>query len=137
MTEFTKESFRALTFRTDHSIKAISKDWASEIREGISWVIVWKSGRNWNAQGLWLNPETETLELEDLKLAQAILEEDPMAIMINGYYCGGFDEHMTIKEIATAIRWHYENGYNRLDNSTAYTQVQRKAQNTLALTTKK
>ena len=44
---------------------------------------------------------------------------------------------MTIKEIATAIRWHYENGYNRLDNSTAYTQVQRKAQNTLALTTKK
>ena len=40
--------------------------------------------------------------------------------MLNGYYCGHFGEDMTVAELAAGIRWHYENGYNLLDASTAF-----------------
>lgn len=40
--------------------------------------------------------------------------------MLNGYYCGHFGEDMTVAELAAGIRWHYENGYNLLDGSTAF-----------------
>ncbi len=39
--------------------------------------------------------------------------------MLNGYYCGHFGEDMNALEIAAGIRWHYENGYNLLSDSTA------------------
>ncbi|MCX4273325.1 MAG: hypothetical protein OSJ71_13860 [Acetatifactor sp.] len=102
------------------AINTIAKEWANEIRDGIAWVIVWKTGRSWNAQAVWLNSDTDTFEPEDLDLAREILEKDPKAVMINGYYCGHFGEDMTVAELAAGIRWHYENGYNLLDGSTAF-----------------
>ena len=95
--------------------------YAEEIRDGIAWVIVWKTGRSWNAQAVWLNSD-ETFEPEDLELARRVLEQDPNAVMLNGYYCGHFGEDMTVAELETGIRWHYENGHNQLNGSTAFPQ---------------
>ena len=53
-------------------------------------------------------------------LARKVLEQDPKAVMVNGYYCGHFGEDMTVAELAAGIRWHYDNGYNQLDGSTAF-----------------
>lgn len=102
------------------AINAIAKEWADEIRDGIAWVIVWKTGRSWNAQAVWLNSDDDTFEPEDLDLAREVLEKDPRAVMVNGYYCGHFGEDMTVAELAAGIRWHYENGCNMLENSTAF-----------------
>ena len=102
------------------AINAIAREWADEIRDGIVWVIVWKIGRSWNAQAVWLDSDTDTFEPEDLELAREILEKDPKAVMLNGYYCGHFGEDMTVAELAAGIRWHYENGYNTLKDSTAF-----------------
>ena len=102
------------------AINAIAREWADEIRDGIAWVIVWKTGRSWNAQAVWLNSDDDTFEPEDLELAREILEKDPKAVMVNGYYCGHFGEGMTVAELAAGIRWHYENGCNMLDGSTAF-----------------
>ena len=71
------------------ALNAIAREWADELREGIAWVIVWKTGRSWNAQAVWLNCDDDTFEPEDL-------------------------------ELAAGIRWHYDNGYNQLDGSTAF-----------------
>lgn len=102
------------------AINTIAKEWANEIRDGIAWVIVWKTGRSWNAQAVWLNCDDGTFEPEDLELARKVLEQDPNAVMLNGYYCGHFGEDMTVAELAAGIRWHYDNGYNQLDGSTAF-----------------
>lgn len=102
------------------ALNAIAREWADELREGIAWVIVWKTGRSWNAQAVWLNCDDDTFEPEDLELARKVLEQDPNAVMLNGYYCGRFGEDMTVAELAAGIRWHYDNGYNQLDGSTAF-----------------
>lgn len=102
------------------ALNAIAREWADELREGIAWVIVWKTGRSWNAQAVWLNYDDDTFEPEDLGLAHKVLEQDPNAVMLNGYYCGHFGEDMTVAELAAGIRWHYENGYNTLGDSTAF-----------------
>lgn len=102
------------------ALNAIAREWADELREGIAWVIVWKTGRSWNAQAVWLNCDDDTFEPEDLELARKVLEQDPNAVMLNGYYCGHFGENMTVAELAAGIRWHYDNGYNQLDGSTAF-----------------
>uniref|UniRef100_UPI003FED3FDA hypothetical protein n=1 Tax=Candidatus Fimenecus sp. TaxID=3022888 RepID=UPI003FED3FDA len=102
------------------ALNTIAKEWADEIRDGIAWVIVWKTGRSWNAEAFWLNCDDDTFELEDLDRARKILDQDPNAVMLNGYYCGHFGEDMSAAELAAGIRWHYENGYNLLSDSTAF-----------------
>lgn len=102
------------------ALNTIAREWADELREGIAWVIVWKTGRSWNAQAVWLSCDDDTFEPEDLELARKVLEQDPNAVMLNGYYCGHFGEDMTVLELAAGIRWHYDNGYNQLDGSTAF-----------------
>ena len=102
------------------AVNIIAKEWADELRDGIAWLIVWKTGRSWNAQAVWLSPDNDNFESEDLELARKVLEQDPKAIMINGYYCGHFGEDMTVTELAAGIRWHYENGYNLLSDSAAF-----------------
>ena len=41
------------------AINTNAKEWADEIRGGIAWVIVWKIGRSWNAQAVWLDSDTD------------------------------------------------------------------------------
>lgn len=102
------------------ALNTIAREYADEIRGGIAWLIIWKTGRSWNAQAVWLDSDTDTFEPEDLELASKILEQDPNAVMLNGYYCGRFGEDMAVAELAAGIRWHYENGYNLLKDSTAF-----------------
>lgn len=102
------------------ALNAIAREYADEIRDGIAWVIVWKTGRSWNAEAFWLNCDDDTFELEDMDRAREILEQDPNAVMVNGYYCGHFGEGMTVAELAAGIRWHYENSHNTLKDSTAF-----------------
>ncbi len=102
------------------AINTIAKEWADELRDGIAWLIVWKTGRSWNAQAVWLGVDNDTFEPEDLEAARNILQQDPNAVMLNGYYCGHLGEDMTVTELAAGIRWHYENGYNLLSESVAF-----------------
>lgn len=103
------------------SLREIATANAEEIRDGIAWVIVWKTGRSWHAKLVWLNSETDKLGPEDEKQVREILQQDPNAVMINGYYSGHLGEGMTLKELEDGIRWHYEKGI-RLRNSTIFEQ---------------
>lgn len=102
------------------ALNTIARNEADTIREGIAWLIVWKTGRSWHAESVYLNADDDTFELEDLDMVRKILEQDPGAVMLNGYYCGRFGEDMTAAEIEAGIRWHYENGCNLLENSAAF-----------------
>lgn len=102
------------------TLRKTASYYADEIREGIAWVVIWKTGRSWNGSAFWLTcDKNETFEKDDLPEVREILAQDPNAVMVNGYYCGHFGEDMTVDELAAGIRWHYENGYNRLNDSTA------------------
>lgn len=100
------------------ALRDIARDFAAEIRDGIGWTIVYRTGRSWNALTIW-NGEWETDDLND---AIGILKADPDAVIVNGYYCGHFGEDMTIDEIAAGIRWHYEGRRNRLADYCEVTQ---------------
>lgn len=102
------------------ALHEIVRQYAEEIRDGIAWVIIWKTGRSWHAESVWLNQDSDTFELEDLSTATEILEQDPNAVMVNGYYCGHFGENMTIAELEAGILWHYEGSRNLLKDSTAF-----------------
>ena len=104
------------------ALNTIVKEWADELREGIAWLIVWKTGRSWNAQAVWLSVDNDTFEPEDLEASRNILQQDPNAVMLNGYYCGRLGEDMTRNELAAGIRWHYENGFHLLKDSIAQPQ---------------
>ena len=95
---------------------------AAEIRDGIGWTIVYRTGRSWNALTIWSDIWNGEWETDDLNDAIGILKADPDAVIVNGYYCGHFGEDMTIDEIAAGIRWHYEGGHNRLADYCEVTQ---------------
>ena len=99
------------------ALNKVASYFADEIRDGIAWVIIWKTARSWHGYAAWLDPDTEAFEPDDLKKAREVLSTDPNAVMLNGYYCGHFGEDMNALEIAAGIRWHYENGYNLLSST--------------------
>ena len=101
------------------ALNEVAKEFSDEIRDGIAWVIIWKIGHSWHGYAAWLDPDTETFEPDDLEKVREVLSTDPNAVMLNGYYCGHFGEDMNMLELAAGIRWHYENGYNLLSDSTA------------------
>ena len=89
------------------ALRDIARDFAAEIRDGIGWTIVYRTGRSWNALTIWSDIWNGEWETDDLNDAIGILKADPDAVIVNGYYCGHFGEDMTIDEIAAGIRWHY------------------------------
>lgn len=58
------------------ALNAIAREWADELREGIAWVIVWKTGRSWNAQAVWLNCDDDTFEPEDYEHMHELMAAD-------------------------------------------------------------
>ena len=104
------------------ALRDIARDFATEIRDGIGWTIVYRTGRSWNALTIWSDIWNGEWETDDLNDAIGILKADPDAVIVNGYYCGHFGENMTIDEIAAGIRWHYEGGRNRLADYCEVTQ---------------
>lgn len=104
------------------ALRDIARDFAPEIRDGIGWTIVYRTGRSWNALTIWSDIWNGEWETNDLNDAIGILKADQDAVIVNGYYCGHFGEDMTIDEIAAGIRWHYEGGRNRLADYCEVTQ---------------
>lgn len=95
------------------ALKEIARDVASEIRDGIGWVIVYRTGRSWHSVTLYSDLGNNEWETDDINDALEALRLDPGAVALNGYYLGHFGD-MTIDDIAAGIRWHYERGTNAL-----------------------
>lgn len=85
------------------ALRDIARDFAAEIRDGIGWTIVYRTGRSWNALTIWSDIWNGEWETDDLNEAIGILKADPDAVIVNGYYCGHFGEDMTIDEIAAKL----------------------------------
>lgn len=96
------------------ALRDIARSFAAEIRDGISWVIVYRTGRSWHGVTVWSDVEAGEWETDDINEALDVLKVDPKAVLLNGYYCGHFGEDMTADEIAAGIRWHYEGEHNQL-----------------------
>ena len=95
------------------ALKEIAREYATEIRDGIGWVIVYRIGRSWHALTVWSDLGNNEWETDDINDALEALRLDPRAVALNGYYLGHFGD-MTIDDIAAGIRWHYEHGTNAL-----------------------
>ena len=76
-------------------------------------MIVYRTGRSWNALTVWSDLGNNEWETDDINDALEALRLDPRAVALNGYYLGHFGD-MTIDDIAAGIRWHYERGTNAL-----------------------
>ena len=85
------------------ALRDIARDFAAEIRDGIGWTIVYRTGRSWNALTIWSDIWNGEWETNDLNDAIGILKADPDAVIVNGYYCGHFGEDMTIDEITAGL----------------------------------
>lgn len=93
-------------------IREVAREYRDEIMDGIAWVAVWKTGRGWNARAFWLDVD-DKIEDDEIEDARGIVAEDTCAVFINEYYCAHMGEG-TLEDIVAGIRFHYENGYNRL-----------------------
>lgn len=104
------------------ALKEIAREYASEIRDGIGWVIVYRTGRSWNALTVWSDLGNNEWETDDINDALEALRLDPRAVAVNGYYLGHFGD-MTIEDIAAGIRYHYERGTNALADDDILTKT--------------
>ena len=104
------------------ALKEIAREYASEIRDGIGWVIVYRTGRSWHALTVWSDLGNNEWETDDINDALEALRLDPRAVALNGYYLGHFGD-MTIDDIAAGIRYHYERGTNALADDDILTQA--------------
>lgn len=104
------------------ALKEIAREYADKIRDGIGWLIVYRTGRSWHALTVWSDLSNNEWETDDINDALEALRLDPRAVALNGYYLGRFGD-MTIDDIAAGIRWHYERGTNALAADDALTQA--------------
>ena len=104
------------------ALKEIAREYASEIRDGIGWVIVYRTGRSWHALTVWSDLSNNEWETDDINDSLEALRLDPRAVALNGYYLGHFGD-MTIEDIAAGIRYHYERGTNALADDDILTQA--------------
>lgn len=99
------------------SLMQIARETADYFRDGIAWIIVWKTGRSWHAEPIYLDPITDKFGFkEDEKLARDIVEADANAKMLNGEIHGVFGEDSTVKDVAEGIRWLYEENSDLLSD---------------------
>ena len=97
------------------SLRKMVGTYREELRDGIAEVIFWKDGRSWNAEAFWLDNDFK-FEAEDMDRVEEILNTDPNAIIVNGYYTCPFtnsDEDgkpSDINFMMECIRKRYENG---------------------------
>lgn len=106
------------------SLREEARPYLDDFRNAISWIAVWKTGRSWNCRIIWSAEYTEgsarwhreakwEINDEDREELQRILEEDPNACLINGYYLNiGPLEEMTLNSLVDGLRFQYEGGGN-------------------------
>ena len=84
------------------ALKEIAREYADEIRDGIGWLIVYRTGRSWHALTVWSDLSNNEWETDDINDALEALRLDPRAVALNGYYLGRFGD-MTIDDIAALV----------------------------------
>ena len=85
------------------SLRDAIKAQQEELQGGNAWVAFWKEGRSWHSEAFHLDMGA-TLYPEDEWRLREIEAADPAAIVLNGY----LSEDMTLDELTTSIRYHYE-----------------------------
>ena len=93
------------------SLRDTVKQYQEELRDGIAWVAFWREGRSWNGEDFYLDAG-DSLTAEQKSRLEEIRQKDPTAVILNSYYCGYLAGDMTVDELTTGVRRHYENGYN-------------------------
>ena len=93
------------------SLRDTVKQYQEELRDGIAWVVFWREGRSWNGEDFYLDAG-DSLTAEQKSRLEEIWQKDPIAVILNSYYCGYLAGDMTVDELTTGVRRHYENGYN-------------------------
>jgi hypothetical protein len=98
------------------SLRDAVKNNANELRDGIPWVVFWREGRSWHSEAVFFSMDysADTIDPDDIGRLEHISRTDPRAVALNGYYCGHLGESMTLDELTSGVRWHYENGFNTL-----------------------
>ena len=89
------------------SLRDAIKEQQEELQGGNAWVAFWKEGRSWHSEAFHLDMGA-TLYPEDEWRLREIEAVDPAAIVLNGY----LSEDMTLDELTTSIRYHYEHRMN-------------------------
>ncbi|OUO81204.1 antirestriction protein ArdA [Blautia sp. An249] len=89
------------------SLRDAIKEQQEELQGGNAWVAFWKEGRSWHSEAFYLDMGA-TLSPEDEWRLREIEAADPAAIVLNGY----LSEDMTLDELTTSIRYHYEHRMN-------------------------
>ena len=89
------------------SLRDAIKAQQEELQGGNAWVAFWKEGRSWHSEAFHLDMGA-TLYPEDEWRLREIEAADPAAIVLNGYLSGD----MTLDELTTSIRYHYEHRMN-------------------------
>ena len=89
------------------SLRDAIKEQQEELQGGNVWVAFWKEGRSWHSEAFHLDMGA-TLYPEDEWRLREIEAADPAAIVLNGY----LSENMTLDELTTSIRYHYEHRMN-------------------------
>ena len=89
------------------SLRDAVKAQQEELQGGDAWVAFWKEGRSWHSEAFHLDMGA-TLYPEDEWRLREIEAADPAAIVLNGY----LSEDMTLDELTTSIRYHYEHRMN-------------------------
>ena len=89
------------------SLRDAIKDRQEELQGGNPSLAFWKEGRSWHSEAFHLDMDA-TLYPEDEWRLREIESADPAAVVLNGY----LSENMTLDELTTSIRYHYEHRMN-------------------------
>lgn len=105
------------------SLREVSRQVLEDARDAIAWIALYKEGRSWAAECLWVEQNEDSsfiFDEDDRADIKRILAADKDAILVNGYYCNlGPLEEMTLESLVSALRWQYDGQYCRLDDAFA------------------
>ena len=97
-------------------LRAIAEQLKGTAEEGVGWLVVWKTGKNWNGTAVWPDYIEQScsliLDKEDRALIREIVEEDPQAILVNSWVhnLGVVDYKVSTMKLEQNLRWHYQEG---------------------------
>lgn len=95
------------------SLRDAVREYQDDLRSGIAWLAFWREGRSWHGEAIHLDM-SDYLNPEDKMRLAEIQAADPKAVVVNGYYSGYLGEEMSVDELATGVRHHYENGLSNI-----------------------
>ena len=107
------------------SIRKAAQDVLDIARDGIGWIVLWKSGKGWTSEAFWPddvddngNPTFDDFDMEDLL---NIVKKDPGAIIVNSYIHNlGDTTCMTRDSLADFLRWQYNLQHSKVSDALAY-----------------